>query len=357
MISVALWVCALLVPPPATAAPMVTPLTALEAAATTVFVGTMVPGQLAVDVDTVLRGNAALGRRTLTPSPDGSSGATGRVVLFIDAADTLRWVGKLRAGATLETGVVELEGFHDWNAHRVEPGLMTYGQLLDVLAGEPLVQELAVTLEVPDTGGGYLTWGAPFAIHYAPSANTATMSGMSAACLTDVQVHASLHARLDILLTCATSARRLRLSGRATGVDAHGAISVAAVPARPYLDVHNVDAFMKDASIVDMERVLEVRLSDGGRILWHPDTDALTTSLSTYAGGFLIDALDSFALGRATLGFHPRERFFGDPTAALIEMIDRNAYSRCVVAEPDKPPRGCTLGRGRSKPIRSVPSR
>lgn len=91
-------------------------------------------GDITVDVDKVLRGPAVSGTIKVKPSPDGHLNFSDeRVIAFLTSANVLRWVGHKVAGPNIENGVVALNGFFDFNANTVSPGLMTVAQMSTLL--------------------------------------------------------------------------------------------------------------------------------------------------------------------------------------------------------------------------------
>src|SRR5512138_435671 len=128
--------------PSARSAPMSTDFSMIRANAAIVALGTVhqVAGPnnaaiLTVDVDKVIRGTAARGPLAVKESPDGHVSVDNeRVVAIVDNAGALRWVGRLVAGASLETGVILFQGFFDFNAHIVHPGLMTLAEMQKLFA-------------------------------------------------------------------------------------------------------------------------------------------------------------------------------------------------------------------------------
>src|SRR5205823_5913474 len=109
----------LLLATPASAAPMHTDFATIRKDAASIVVGTVrvsATGDVTIDVDKVVRGPAVSGTIKVKPSPDGHlSVSNERVVAFITAANELRWIGQKVAGATIETGVLQLKGFFDFN--------------------------------------------------------------------------------------------------------------------------------------------------------------------------------------------------------------------------------------------------
>ncbi len=126
---------------------MLTNLATIKAEATLIVVGTVKrrTSGLSIDVDYAVRGKAKKGVLAVKESPNGHvfvdiDPNKNRVIGFIDGKNRLRWVGRLVAGSSLEEGVIRLEGFFDFNAHIVRPGVMTLSQLEDYLKSDKLVQ-------------------------------------------------------------------------------------------------------------------------------------------------------------------------------------------------------------------------
>src|SRR5262252_3458309 len=130
------------------AAPMYTKLDTIRASGAVVVVGVVHADAhgMSIDVDRVIRGPASIGTMSLKESPDGHVNVSGkRVVAFVDAG-ALRWVGELIAGPAIESGVLRLRGFFDFNAHIVSPGVMSLAELEVFLQTGKLDQVFAATL-------------------------------------------------------------------------------------------------------------------------------------------------------------------------------------------------------------------
>lgn len=350
-------------PREADAAPMMTQLATLRVEATTIVLGTMGPG-LVLDVDTVVKGTSPLGPRKLVSPPEGSASATGRVVAFLDAKGTFRWVGMLLAGPTLETGVLHLSGFFDWNAHFVSPGVMTLAQLKDYLATGNLDQRWIATLVAADGRGGYVPTATSFTIDDAPLTHTTTMRGARpGACLDQVSISSTFgEGHPTIGLSGACPQRRLTLETTVSGVDTNGAITLDARPTAPFLDAGELGTYLSDPTFVDVARTLDV-MPVGGGPGWgwqlgvglvdpngglHPAGGA-STQPSGANGSPTSTHVYEFA--GATLSFVPRRTAAigsGGDAASLVPLVDANDIASCVLRVPGQPERACTLGRGLS---------
>jgi hypothetical protein len=270
-----LWVIAfvLALAPRAEAAPMFTPFATVRAAPTIVLgvVDVDAQGNVTVNVDAVIRGAPRTGRTSVNQSPDGHITVSGeRVVAFIDSSNALRWVGRLVAGPTLETGVIKLQGFFDFNAHLVEPGIVSLAQLRTAIRTGALVQTFEATLAFPDGRGGFRAVPAKhFTVQWdAMASRILGLQGLSPACLANPSLFGLSWGSFSLSLsdTCLTNAstrsRSLSFDGEFTGVAPSGAINVRVEPSRPFLTETEYDAFVRDPDAVDVVNI--VRIAAGG---------------------------------------------------------------------------------------------
>ncbi len=75
-----------------------------------------------------------------------------RVVAFLSKAGEWQFSGEAPDGLTLDD-VIQLHGFYDFDAHLVEPSLVTFGQLRDRFAGKPIAWHFEGPLEVLSNDG------------------------------------------------------------------------------------------------------------------------------------------------------------------------------------------------------------
>jgi len=357
----------------ADAAPMSTSLAELRVEAATIIIGTMVPGaDLTVDVDKVVRGPTQLGPRKVRPSPDGHASVGGRVVAFLDRSGAFRWVGRLAAGPTLETGVLHLSGFFDWNAHLVSPGLMTLAQLETFLATGTLVQTFAATISVQDAKGVPVPSGHTFTITHDPLARTTTVAGFTGACLGNGRLE-DLDlgiVTVELSSTCPRTPgapppsgardRRLELRGNVIGVDGHGAIAVDLSPVRPLLEARDFSTFVNDPSIASVKRLVDVKLDDGTTWTWDLGTALVDPAGVVHRAGGIgmssqgVDGVTtetrSYEFGEQTVILGPRRPVPSTPGeyASILQRISQGTTGPCTFSVHHEPPQGCTLGRGRS---------
>ncbi len=354
------------------AAPMVSSLDTVRAEATTIVVGTMVPNTLDIDVDTVVRGSASLGRRRLSTPPDAFASASGRIVAFVDGKGALRWIGSLVAGPSIEKGVLLLSGFFDFNAHLVMPGVMTFAELTGYLATGKLTQRLAVTLVVPDGHGGVTRTATRFVIPYEallppgkPRMSTPVRVG---ACIDHAAVMSLEWGAPSVFLsgTCGNHARSLSLAGRITGVDATGAIEIDGAAESPYLEAADLATFLADATIRDAKRFLDVSLDDGTVWRWEASKGLVDPAGAKHAAGSMslgssmsngvtVDTQTYAFDGGVVVEFHPTRvagGSSGGSARTLISLIDAKAVGPCTFKQAGKPDRTCTLGRGRTVFVR-----
>lgn len=340
-------------PSPARGAPMVTRLETIRADAATVVVGTVRSdkGGLSFDVEYALRGRAAKGRMAVRESPDGHvfvelDVKKNRVVGFIDDENRLRWVGRLLAGPSLEKGVILLQGFFDYNAHNVEPGLLTLAQLRSYLSSGTLVQRYRATLAFPDGKGGIRASARSFEVEYDALARNTTVIGLEMACLEDGRMQSPLWGRFSLHFYCRDRSRSLALSGAFTGVDAStGEILTTAVPLHPFLYESEFDRYIGDATATDVQRIIEVS-SQGRTWKWRVGGDLVGP------GGRAHRANGGSSGSRSVKGqktSYEIYRFAGKTKLSvthsggqapwmsndffMLQLIDGNSYAHCSLAE------------------------
>lgn len=363
---VALAALAALGAPRAEAAPMWTPLATLRAEATTIVLGTVSP-DLVVHVDAVVRGTSMLGPRKVKPSPDGHTSVSGRALVALDKDDRLRWAGALVAGRDLETGVIHLHGFFDWNAHVVSPGVLTLDQLRSFLATGAFTQRFAVTIVAHDGTGAFVPAGPRFTIDHDPIARTSAARGAGNKCFDALSLTGLDWGSGDIHLasSCPNDQRRLRFATKLTGVDASGAITMEAWPASPYLDAQDFAVWWKDSSVVTVKRLLDVRLDDGVTWTWDVGTGLIDPRGTPRAHGSMSTG-SGMANGVQTTTvvyeFTGAKITFRDPSSGaitsggdgttLVQMADTRSWGTCTFEEDGRPPRTCSLHRGRSRFVR-----
>jgi hypothetical protein len=265
------------------AAPMHTKLTTIRASGAAVVIGVVHADAhgISIDVDRVIRGPATIGPMSLQDSPDGHANVSGkRVVAFVDAG-ALRWVGELIAGPAIESGVLRLRGFFDFNAHVVSPGVMSLAELEGFLQTGKLDQAFAVTLAFPDSHGVLRPSTKWFTIKFDALTGTASATGLTFACLDQLSVFPPDHGTLEVSLigACPTASstaktRQMTLEGMFTGWNAKTrALEASLVPMRPFLDETGFDKFVGDASWADVTSVVSVRLGDGSKWTWNIESD------------------------------------------------------------------------------------
>jgi hypothetical protein len=285
------------------AVPMYTKLDTLRAPAVVVAIGTVHQDRagLWIEIDRVIRGPATIGRMNLAGSPDGLVDIDGRrVVAFVDAG-ALRWVGELLAGPSIESGVLKLRGFFDFNAHIVSPGVMSLVELERYLQTGKLDQVFAATLAFHDSHGVLQPSAKTLAIKFDALTRAASMSGVAFACLDQMSVFPPDHGTLELSLigTCPASPsarlRSLTLEGQFTGVDARtGALDVLLVPMRPFLDEKGFDTFVGDASWADVTDVVAVKLSDGSTWIWNLESDLVDPRGAHHKAGGVSSSTEGF---------------------------------------------------------------
>lgn len=354
----------LAVPVPASGAPMHTDFATIRKDAVTIVIGTVrvaPTGDITIDVEKAIRGTAPTGLMKVNKSPDGHlSFSDERVVAFLTGANELRWVGRKVAGGTIETGVLQLSGFFDFNAHLVSPGMMTLVQLGSMLSTGTLTQTLGVTLAFPDGKGGRKTSSKKFTIAYDPLTRKASAPGFSAACLDLNSVYGLEWGQLEVSFadTCprkGNSSRSLRLEGKPTGADAAGNMQFELVPSGPVMTEAEYDGFLMDASLLDVVRVVKLALADGSVWSWqigkgladpsgklrqpggmsssYEQTGGVSKTTETWEFG---DA--KIVLGAATYG--------GGNDFSLLSAIDAGTFTKCTLVRKGLAPIACTAKQG-----------
>jgi hypothetical protein len=345
---------------PAVAAPMASDLAMVDRESATIVVGTVhvtatTAGVVTVGilVDKVVRGVATVGTTLPAhPSPDGHITIDNeRVLAFIDKSGALRWVGRLVAGRSIEAGVLKLQGFFDFNAHIVHPGLMTLAQLQAYMSTHTLQQTFAVTLAFPDGHGAFAPAPArKFSVQYDALTRQVHATGLTIACL-DPRWLFGLEwgqFQLDLADTCLTStnkSRSLDFEGKFTGVDAAGAITVEAVPTRPFLYEAEYDQFARDGAIVDVTRVVAVTLPGGAVWSWRVESSLIDPhGHSRAAGGVsssqsmqngVATSTDTYEFGDVSIVISPSPAAAspGGNPRALVSLVDSPTPARCTFVQ------------------------
>jgi len=340
---------------PGEAAPMYTKLVDVRASSAIVVIGVVRhdAGGLSMDVERVIRGPATTGRLNMSDSPDGHVDIAGkRVVAFVEAG-ALRWVGELIAGPSIESGVLRLRGFFDFNAHVVSPGVMSLAELESFLTTGKLDQTFAATLAFPDGHGVLQPSSKKLAIKFDALTRAASMSGLALACLDQLGVFPPDHGTLEVSLigTCpAASAkarmRSLTLEGRFTGWNAATrALEVSLVPMRPFLDEKGFDAFVADAEWVDATSVVSVKLADGSIWTWNLESDLVDPHGVHHKAGGMSSTSDDKAGVTVTRDVYD----FSGPKIVITPAPDVGSpggNARGVIPMVDAGTAGCRFRRG-----------
>ena len=363
---------ALAIAPSAQSAPMSTDFATIRTSATIIALGTVhqVAGPnntalITVDVDKVIRGSAARGPLTVKESPDGHVSVDNeRVVAFVDNGGALRWVGRLIAGASLETGVIVLQGFFDFNAHIVHPGLMTLAQMQTFLASGTLDQTFDATLAFRDGHGGFARSARTLSIQWSPLTRTLHVNGSTPACLAPNALFGLEWQRFDLRFsdTCPSAqanaaSRSLDLDGKLTGVDATtGHIQVELVPTRPLLTEAEYATFAADGHIAEMTSVVGVALSDGTSWTWRLEKDIVDPSGKAHAAGgvsMTSQMVSGKTVSRDTYDFDGGVKIVLSPGAtagspggnarAIVTLVDARVGGACTFEQAGQASRTCTL--------------
>ena len=348
--------------PSAESAPMYTDFATIRTSAVTIAFGTVrqaaAPNGTAVitlDVDKVVRGTVTRGPLAVKESPDGIITVNNeRVIAFVDGNGALRWVGRLVAGASLETGVIQLQGFFDFNAHLVHPGLMTFAQLQTMLATGLLDQTFDATLAFRDGHGGFARSARTLTIQFAPLARTLHVIGSTPVCLSPNALFGldwkSFELRFtDTCQTATGASRSLDLDGKYTGVDAAtGHIQVELVPTRPLMTEAEYATFSADGAIADMTSVVGIALSDGTSWTWRVEKDVVDPSGKAHAAGSVGMSLngDEYDFdGGVKIALNPGAGVgsSGGNPRGIVTLVDSKRSGSCVFSQRGLANRTCTL--------------
>jgi hypothetical protein len=367
--------------PAARGAPMATDLATLRAQTKLVVLGTVHlaagPGNttlVTLDVDKVVLGSAPLGRMSVKESPDGHVTVDNeRVVAFVDHGGALRWVGRLAAGPSLERGVIRLQGFFDFNAHIVRPGIVTLPELRSVLATGRLDQTFDATLAFRDGHGGFARSRRTLTVRYEPLTRALHVLGATPVCLAPAALFGLEWGSFELRFndTCPSRApnapsRDLELDGKFTGVDAAtGHIQVQLVPTRPMLTEREYAAFATDGAIADVWSVVRVALSDGTRWTWRVEHDLIdahgkahaaggvSTSSRTAGGKTVTNDVYGFAGGvKIALSPSASAASPGGNAEGILTLVDSGRITSCTFSQTGHPDRACTLTVGAPRVLR-----
>jgi hypothetical protein len=365
-------VCVFAIAPGARSAPMYTDFATIRTSATIIALGTVhqIAGpngtaSITVDIDKTIRGTAARGPLAVKESPDGHITVDNqRVVAFVDNNGALRWVGTLVAGASLETGVIQLQGFFDFNAHLVHPGLMTLAQMQTFLATGALDQTFDATLAFRDGHGGFARSARTLTVQYAPLTRALHVSGSTPVCLAPNSLFSLDWQRFDLHFTdtCPSAqanaaSRGLELDGKFTGVDAAtGHIQVELVPTRPLMTEAEYTMFASDPHIADMTNVAGIALSDGTSWTWRIEKDIVDPSGKAHAAGGVSMSSQMVAgktVSRDEYDFDGGVKIILSPGAGsgspggnprgIVTLVDSRTLGSCTFTQRGQADRTCTL--------------
>lgn len=324
----------------ADAAPMFTKLSDVRAKSAQVVVGTVTTSKAGptIDVEYSLRGNAPKGPMKVGRSPDGHvwvpQGKPPRVVAFIDKQNRFRWIGKLIAGPTLETGVIRVEGFFDFNAHLVGPGVMTLSQLHKYLTyGGTMHQRFRATLAFPDGKGGLRRTRRTITVDYDPFKRTTVVRGPRWPCLRNASLMPPSWGRFSVRFYCRHSNRRLVLEGPITGKHKSGVILAEVTPSGPVLYEREFNRYVGSAKHTQVRRVVRI---DAGKRSWrwvvdkgiydavgrlHKATGSSTSGSST---GSAYVATYTYRFGAITVRVRINKRQRGNHRVRFLQWADAN---------------------------------
>jgi hypothetical protein len=104
-----------------------------------------------LDVVQVLKGRLKLGKQQVG-FDDYPKGAPGEFIAFLDKNRVWRFTARPLSGKKVESDVLGMEGFYDWNAHFVFPGLITLEQLKTYLKDGTLRYSIEGPIWFPQRG-------------------------------------------------------------------------------------------------------------------------------------------------------------------------------------------------------------
>ncbi len=155
----------LLTPALAHAKPMFTPLTDVYAKTESVVVARMLMAdqpktydrKAVIRVDEVISGKVGLGKLEVGEC-GGRAGVPQKqpFVAFLDAQGGLCFIASPLEGGSVRTGILQMQGFYDFNAHLVSPSMASLPQIRAALAGKPHTFSFRGKLHAIDTKTGGL---------------------------------------------------------------------------------------------------------------------------------------------------------------------------------------------------------
>jgi hypothetical protein len=355
---------------PASGEPMTTAFETVNHDAVTIVIGTLggIPQANGKDldsdktrpftIDTSLRGKNRTGQTILVKHSASGGFANAkpeRMVAFIDSNQSLQWAGHLLAGKTIETGVILISGFYDYNAHLVTPGTMTLGQLKSLLTGTPLHQTMIVTLAFPDGRGGMVATKQDFAIEFESKTQKAKLLRSSVRCLKESSLLSAdwgnTFLSLEMTFSCGNETRKVSFFGKFEGVDAQGAIRITATPGSPVMTSADFQRFLADPEIQGFQRMVQVNV-DGENWEWNFTEQTIVgpkgqrgkqssgPGSSITAKGI---ATESFIFDQVQvrLMLVHRDRVAGT-AMGMMQLID-SANTECQISIAGNKPRPCTI--------------
>jgi hypothetical protein len=343
-------------PRPAAGALRVSTLAAVRADSPTVLVATFVDrvGPQAQPTGYLLQVEKAL-VGSVSPGPLQVRAVAGeiaylakgaRFVAFLDGSGALKYAATLRAGPTLEEGVLRVEGFYDFDSHVVTPGILTLAQLVRYLRTGALeyVFRGKIHFVVPGTSAA-----APSSIDLTVGRDeiqgTSTVTGMPALrglpAAPGVLVGEGYFSDLTLGWNSGWP-RPLIVSGESTGVDpATGAILMRFWVATPVaLTEPELRRYVDDPSVVSVEHLVTLSVAGGG-------TRSIVIS-SAYAKIRAPGAAPILEVDETSLA--PRRYFKGpgvdidlDPQAPGLTFLGHGGVEAELVQELSAGPIGCSV--------------
>jgi hypothetical protein len=338
---------------------MSTDLATLRSSAATIVIGTAhydpVTGYR-IDVDTTIKGTAKPGLPILVTSarnesiavPDGT-----RLVALIDSSNQFRWAAEKVAGTTIENGVLRLHGFFDFNAHIVNPSIVTLAQLKTAITTGALVQTYDVGIAFFDGHGGTKVSAKHFSLLYDAITAKGTAVGFTGACLDLTYSWGFDWGDPELVFddTCPKKSgngpsRSMHLRGKPTGVDAAGNIQLEIVPNNPQMSEVEYDTFVADSSIAKFVSILDVKLADGTVWKWKVDEGLVDPTGKEHAVGGWSSSFEQ----KGSVSVSKETQDFGGIQIALtqngnsrplVEAIDAGVITSCTLIR--KSPAPCTI--------------
>jgi len=257
---------------------------------------------------------------------------------------------------------MKLQGFFDFNAHLVTPGIMSFADLGTALQTGALTQTFDATLAFPDGHGGLRSVpNKRFTVQYDPFASRLlSIQGLTMPCLGQPSLGGLTWGSFEVRLsdTCLTNTsapqrdRSLGLDGTFTGVSSTGAIEVRVVPSRPFLTEVEYEAFARDRDLVSVTRVVRVTLASGAAWSWQVESQLVDPTGKTHAaGGVSTSQLQNgtsedmydFTGAKITISPSPQLGSPGGNPRGIVSLVESGTITRCTFSQQGLADVACTL--------------